>query len=48
MNEVNLCKRNLILINFYYKINTSITIDSDIKQQKVYIDKLVITLSLGL
>lgn len=36
------------LINFDYKINTNITIGTGTKQGKVHIDKLVITLSLGL
>lgn len=35
-------------MNFNYKINTNITIGTDMKQEKVHIDKLVITLSLGL
>ena len=35
-------------MNFNYKINTNITIGTGMKQEKVHIDKLVITLSLGL
>ena len=40
--------KTLDIINFYYKINTNITIGTGIKQEKVHIDKLIITLSLGL
>lgn len=40
--------KTLDLINFDYKINTNITIGTGTKQGKVQIDKLVITLSLGL
>ena len=38
----------LDIINFDYKINTNITIGTNIKQEKGHIDKLKITLSLGL
>ena len=40
--------KTLYIINFDYKINTNITIGTGTKQGKVHIDKLVITLSLGL
>ena len=40
--------KTLDIINFDYKINTNITIGTGTKQGKVHIDKLVITLSLGL
>ena len=40
--------KTLDLINFDYKINTNITIGTGTKQGKVHIDKIVITLSLGL
>lgn len=35
-------------MNFDYKIDTNITIGTQLKQEKVHIDKLNITLSLGL
>lgn len=38
----------LDIINFDYKINTSITIGTGIKQEKVNIDKLNITISFGI
>ena len=40
--------KTLDLINFDYKINTSITIGTGIKQEKVNIDRLNITISFGL
>ena len=40
--------KTLDIINFDYKINTNITIGTNIKQEKGHIDKLKITLSLGL
>jgi len=40
--------KTLDIINFDYKINTNITIGTQLKQEKVHIDKLDITLSLGL
>lgn len=40
--------KTLDIVNFDYKINTNITIGTGMKQEKVHIDKLVITLSLGL
>ncbi len=40
--------KTLDISNFEYKINTNITIGTQLKQEKVHIDKLDITLSLGL
>ena len=40
--------KTLDIINFDHKINTNITIGTQIKQEKVHIDKLDVTLSLGL
>lgn len=40
--------KTLDLINFDYKINTSIIIGTGIKQEKVNIDKLNITISFGI
>lgn len=41
-------EKTLDIINFDYKINTNITIGTELKQEKVHMDKLEITLSLGL
>ena len=40
--------KTLDIINFEYKINTNITIGTQLTQEKVHIDKLDVTLSLGL
>ena len=40
--------KTLDIINFDYKINTNITIGTQAEQKKVHIDKLDVTLSLGL